>query len=181
MPPRPDLSLTSPILLSPAVIVMLRAVTSAVVPMPSSSASMMAAGEFSVTSDAVERIAPTRRSPVFSEIVIEPLVSTSMWCWSLGPAAPPPTISVIARMLMSLSSLSARFGSAAATMMLRPATMPGRVSKPLTSWARMSYVLSMCVAPAPSFANMPRSSSGAEPSGVLKNVKCRSPSYPWPL
>ena len=133
MPPQPDSSVAVPVMsLSPAVMVMLTPVTLASEPTPSPIASTIAPGENSVTSPAVDMIRPTRRSPLFSASTMLPLVRTSMWCSSVGPATKPvPTIWVMASMLM-IFGLAAS-GSAAVMMMLPPAVMPARVRLPAES------------------------------------------------
>ena len=139
----------------------------------SSSASTIIRGAYSRTSLAVEMIAPTRRSPVFSLIVMLPLVRMSTWCSSPGPSGcVSPTISRIPKTWMSVAPGD---GFAAATMMFVSETMPGSVRLPLASTARMSYVLSISVpGPAPN-APMSRTGGGGAPSGLKNSV------YVWPL
>ena len=110
--------------LSPAVIVMLRPVTSASTPTPLSfSVSTIAAGELSVTSPEVDMMRPTRMSSVFSANVMKPLVRTSRWCWSARPGTNP--VPRLSEMPSTLMIGSAGSGCAAVMMMFLPAVMPG--------------------------------------------------------
>ena len=102
--PTPPLPETPPIPLLPAVMVMLRPITSLAkgsvprVPVPSS-ASSTAAGELRVTSPPVDQIRPARRLPCFSVSTMNPFV-----CMMILPTLSEAAIAAEVSMSLSVAS-----------------------------------------------------------------------------